>query len=277
MTKKLPLVILVLLLMPGAAFLRAQPNVTAWNLLLEGFNDKNLERRRQAVAAIGSVGLAPEAIQMVEKALHDAEPQVRQTAAAVLGQMRSHKSISALQVLLDDEAGEVAFTAAKALWDLGDRSGKGIIQDVLTGQRKDTPGLMDGAMQDAKAKLHSPKTLAMIGVKEASGALLGPFGIGVYAAEQAFKDTSVSGRTLAATMLGEHCDARAQQLLEWDMTEDRNWAVKAACARALGQCGNPEAIPKLEQNLADSHDAVKYMAAAAIVRLSLKPPSAAGP
>jgi HEAT repeat protein len=52
--------------------------------------------------------------------------------------------------------------------------------------------------------------------------------------------------------------------------------VRAAAARGLGQCGNKESIPKLEQYLADSNEALKYMAAAAIVRLSMdKPPKPA--
>jgi HEAT repeat protein len=107
-----------------------------------------------------------------------------------------------------------------------------------------------------------------MGVKEASGALLGPFSIGIYAAEQAFKDGSAGGRALAATMLGQDCDTQVLQLLQRNISEDRSWAVKAASARAIGQCGKPDAIPRLEQNLSDSHDAVKFMSAASIVRLS---------
>jgi HEAT repeat protein len=47
--------------------------------------------------------------------------------------------------------------------------------------------------------------------------------------------------------------------------------VKAASAKALGQCGNPDAIPTFEQNLADSNAAVKSMSAGAIIKLSRKP------
>src|SRR5262249_45870599 len=112
------------------------------------------------------------------------------------------------------------------------------------------------------------KSLALIGAKEASGALLGPFSIGIYAAEQAMKDGSASGRTLATTLLSHDCDNAAVQLLEQTFTSDRSWAVRAAPANALGQCGGPSSIPKLEQGLSDSHDAVRDMAAASIIRLS---------
>jgi len=246
----------------------AQPEKTAWDVLKVGLTDKNPEKRRQAVTATGSIGLLPEAIQSVEQALHDKEPVVRQTAAAELAEMKSTQSIPALKTEVDDSSGEVAFAAAKALWDLGDVSGRELIEDVLTGEHKTSEGLVSGAVQDAKRKMHDPKALAMMGFKEASGALLGPFNLGIVAAEQAFKDGSAGGRSLAVALLAKKCDPQTKQLLEWAFTYDKNWAVKAAAAKGIGLCGNAESIAKLEQGLSDSHEAVKDMSAAAIIRIS---------
>ena len=235
-------------------------------------NDKNPEKRKQAIAAVGSIGLAPEAIKLAEDAmLKDEDPVVRQTAAAALGEMKSTQSIPALQKALDDASGQVAFQAAKSLWTLGDRTCKSTLEGVLTGQLKDSAGFVEGAMRDAKAKLHSPRALAWMGFKEASGALLGPFSLGVNAAQEMLKDGGSPGRAYAATLLAQDCDARAHQLLEWTLKEDKNAAVKAAAARGLGACGDRKSIPILEQHLADSQDAVRDMAAAAIVKLSLNP------
>ena len=267
--------VLCLLLVSQTGMLCGQPNVTAWDILSQGANDKNPERRKQAIVAIGSVGLAPEAVKMVESTLLiDEDPVVRQTAAATLGQMKAKQSFPALQKALDDPSGEVAFQAAKALWDMGDRTCRSTLQEILTGQRKDATGFMDGAMRDARAKLHSPRALARIGIKEASGALLGPFSLGVNAAQEMMKDTGATGRAFAATMLGQDCDARAQQLLEYSLTVDKNAAVKAAAARGLGLCGHKESIVKLEQHLSDNRDAIRFMAAAAIVKLSISGPDA---
>jgi len=113
----------VILALPSALVL-AQPEKTGWEILKDGLKDKNPEVRRQAVTAVGSIGLAPDAIKLVEGALQDADPYVRQTAAAELGEMKSKQSIPALKAELDDPAGEVAFAAAKSLWDLGDRAGR---------------------------------------------------------------------------------------------------------------------------------------------------------
>lgn len=254
----------------SVSVLLAQPEKTAWDVLKQGLVDSNPDKRRQAVTATGSIGLAPDAIRLVEEALHDKETIVRQTAAAELAEMQSKQSIGALKTEINDPSGEVAFAAAKALLDLGDVSGKYVVEDVLTGEQKTSQGLMSGAVQDAKRKMRDPKALAMMGLNEASGALLGPFNMGIVFAEKALKDGGAGGRSLAAGLLAKNCDARSLQLLDWAFTNDKNWAVKAAAANGLGECGNTDSIPKLEQGLSDSHEAVKDMSAAAIIRLSQK-------
>jgi HEAT repeat protein len=261
--------LLIVILLPGVALL-AQPEKTAWEVLKTGLNDKNPDKRRQAVTAIGSIGLETEPIQLVEGALRDPDSLVRETAAAELGQMKAKQSIPSLKTAMDDAAGEVAFAAAKALWDMGDRSGRDLLEDVIAGQQATSEGALKGAVRDAKRKMHDPKALAVMGFREASGVLLGPFNIGIIAAEQMFKEGSAGGRALAATLLAQDCDAESVRLLEWSTTSDKNWAVKAASAKALGQCGNPDAIPTLEQNLANSNPAVNSMSAAAIIKLSRK-------
>lgn len=258
------------LLLPAACLL-AQPEKTAWDVLKPGLADTNPLNRRQAVTATGSIGLDPEAIRLVETAMaKDTDPLIRATAAAELGEMKSRQSIPALRAALDDPSGEVGFAAAKALWDMGDKTGRGFIEDVVAGQQKATDGGVKGALRRADRLRHDPKAMAILGAKEASGALLGPFNIGVIATEQLVKSNAVAVRMEALNLLAEDCDAQTFKLLEVASTDDKTWAEKAAAEKALGRCGNPDAIPKLEQNLSDSNAAVKFMSAAAIIRLSRK-------
>jgi HEAT repeat protein len=258
------------LLLAAVAALSAQPDKTAWDVLKLSLSDKNPDKRRQAVTSIGSIGVTPDAVRLVEQALKDADSLVRQTAAAELGEIKSRGSIAILKTELDDPAVEVAFAAAAALWEMGDRSGRGLIEDVMTGQETAAEGFMSREMREAKRKIHDPKALAVLGLKEASGVLLGPFNLGIVAAEQAFKDGATAGRTLSTALLAEDCDAEAIRLLEWTYGNDKHWVVKAAAAKALGKCGNADSIPRLEQGLADSQEAVKDMSAASIVRISMK-------
>lgn len=267
---------LAILLLVAVACAFAQPDKTAWDVLKQGLADTNPLNRRQAVTATGSIGLDAEAIRYVEAAMKgDKDSLIRATAAAELGEMKSRQSIPALRAALDDPAGEVGFAAARSLWDMGDKTGRGFIEDVVAGQQQATDGGVKGAMHRADRLRHDPKQMAIISAKSASGALLGPFNIGVLAAEQVFKGGAEAVRMQALNLLAEECDAQTFKLLEAASTGDKNWAEKAAAAKALGRCGNPDAIPKLEENLSNSNAAVRYMSAAAIIRLSQKPnPSA---
>ncbi len=114
----------------------------------------------------------------------------------------------------------------------------------MTGQEKSSEGAMDREMRTMRRTMHDPKAMAKIGVKEASGALLGPFAIGVTAAEEFIKDGGAPGRMLAATLLAQNCTTRNLQLLEWDLQNEKNAGVRAGVAKALGICGNPDDIAK---------------------------------
>src|SRR5581483_9988648 len=93
---------LVSFLLLAMGVLVAQPEKTAWDVLKQDIQDKNPDKRRQVVTAVGSIGLLPDAIQLVETALKDTDSLVRQTAAAELGEMKSTQSIAILKTELDD-------------------------------------------------------------------------------------------------------------------------------------------------------------------------------
>ena len=251
--------------------LSAQPEVTSWDILAHGLDDKNYERRRQAVTAIGSIGLIPDAVKMVEHGLRDDDPLVRQTAAAQLGQMKSMQSIPALKAALNDPSAEVAVTAARILWELGDHSGEETLQQVLSGKQKSTGGFVEGAVRDTRHKLSDRKGLVKMGIKEASSALLGPFSLGITAAEEMMKDSGATGRALAADILSRKCDSRNIELLQSALREEKNNTVKAAVAKSLARCGNKDDIPRYEMYLSSSNDALRFMTAAAIIKLTLLP------
>ncbi len=243
----------------------------AWIALNQGVEDSDVMHRKQAIEAAGTVGSAPEAVKLVAKGLLDKDTLIRQNAAATLGQMGSQDEIPYLKNALEDKP-EVAFTAAKALWTLGDTTGRTIFQEVLEGERPDGPTKMQQAMKNAKKRLR-PDQLALMGVSEAAGPFLGPGALAIDAVREALKDvkgnSGIPGRAIAAEVLGKDSDAYALTLLEWALG-DSNWAVRVAVCKALGERGNQETIPKLKPLLNDDHHAVRYMAAASMVKLSLK-------
>jgi HEAT repeat protein len=264
-----------LLIALGAMVAGAQPNVAAWEVLKRGLAEGNPDKRKQAVLSVGSIGPAPEVIELMNEALRDKDVTVRQTAAAEIADAQLRQCIPNLKAALDD-TGEVAVQAAKALWDMGDHaSSRPVFEEVITRELKDTTGFFEGAIRDAKSKLRDPRKLARIGAMEASGALLGPFSMGINLAQDMMKDSGAPTRALALVTLSKDCDPRAAQLMNWALTNDKNNLVRAAAAKSLGKCGNATTVDKLMRLLAENSDAVRYMAAAAVVRLSI--PQATAP
>ncbi len=246
--------------------------VKAWNILHVGAADAKPEVRQQAAAALGSMEGVAEAVSMLEHFLaDDADPDVRQTAATGLGAMKATSAIPALKDAIDDPDAGVSFAAVRSLWEMGDSSGRVVLEDILGKQRGTSSGGMGKQIRDAKREMRSPAQLAMLGFDNASGTLLGPFSIGYGPAKSILKDSGAPNRVLAADLLSRHCNDESRQALEDRLAAEGNWGVKTAIARALARCGDVASLPILEAYLVDSRDSLKFMAAASIIRLSRPP------
>src|SRR5688572_5917692 len=129
----------------SSSILASESGDKAWSVMNTGLSHEDPIKRRKALNALGTAG-TPAAVAKIEAALNDKNDGVRQTAVATLGQSKSRRSIPLLKKALDDEAPEVSFMAAKALWEMGDRSGKDILMGVLLGERGDTAGVFSRKM-----------------------------------------------------------------------------------------------------------------------------------
>lgn len=240
---------------------------TPWQILTEGTTDHNVIHRQEALAALGTMGPKPRAIRLVIAALEDRDPSVRQLAARNLGEMHARSAIPKLREALKDESGEVCFAAAKSLWDMGDRSGRQVFINILAGEKSNSPGLVKEQLTTAKKKLQDPKELAFVGAEEAASALFGPAGWGIKIMKEVTKDRSASARAMSASILSHDRNENSVQQLD-DALWDKNWLVREAAAQALGASGQRDQIPYLQDLLQDDKGAVRYMAAASIIRLS---------
>src|SRR5262249_38510523 len=118
-----------------------------------------------------------------------------------------------------------------------------------------------------KGKLHEPGELVRFGVKEGSRALLGPFAIGITAAEELRKDQSAAARALSAALLADDRNPESAEALEKAL-DDKNWLVRSAAAKALAKRRYRHALPRLEALLTDDKETVRYSAAGAVLALS---------
>jgi HEAT repeat protein len=232
-------------------------------------HDGDPEHRKNTVISLGTVGAVSQTVRLIENVLKtDKSGLVRQTAAATLGDIKSRQSIPALRAALDDTP-EVSFAAARALEEMGDTSGRTIVEEVLLGERRDRPGFVHRGLRTARQKLHQPSQLAVLGAKQATGVFLGPASMSFTLAQMAMNEDGSKGRVAAVTTLSQQYDSHSVRLLE-EALKDKSWPVRAAAAKAVGQRGNLKSIPKLEPLLHDDRNMVRNMAAASMVKLILK-------
>jgi len=251
----------------------APPPVAAWDILQESIRSHKQTQRIGVIAALAVVGARPDVLQLLYGALKDKDSTVRKTAAIALGDMQAETAKPQLRALLDDEAPEVGFAAANALWKMGDHSGREIFISTLTGERKGE-GFVKSSMKSNLAKYSDPKVVAMTGVKEAAGAFLGPLPIGITIAQELLKDHGASGRAACAALLAKDPSPDAVEELTRALN-DKNWAVRAAAAQALAVSPGKVSPQVFEPLLVDDNKTVREIAAAGIIRLmqALRPPA----
>jgi HEAT repeat protein len=181
--------------------------------------------------------------------------------------MRATQSIPDLRTALDDRSAAVSFAAAQALWRMGDESGTSILAQVLAGDRGVSPGLIHSEWHDMHEQLHNPTSLAEFGAVQAAGTFIGPAGFGLAAIQELAKDKTAGARASSASMRGSGTDSGDRTILEQAL-KDKSWVVRAAAAEGLGHAGDDSDIDKLLPMMDKGNPAVRYRAAAAIVRLT---------
>ena len=241
--------------------------LSPWQILKAGAANHNVTRRGEAVAALGTIGPKTRVVRLLEQSLKDDDASIRQLAASTLGEMRARTAIPKLKEALHDDAPAVTFAAAKSLWLMGDRAGRAIFIQILSGEKSASNGVLKDQLQATKKKLQDPEKLALIGAKEAASSFFGPGGWGIKVMEEVMQDRSASARALSAILLGPDATLDALEQLQGALT-DKNWIVRAAAAQALGSSRHRDQIQYLRPLLQDDKPAVRYMSAASIVRLS---------
>ena len=238
------------------------PADKAWQILKRGAADENYQVRVKTFRALALLTGNQTAQNMAESALKDARPEVRSAAASALGQMGAKTALpKLLQAVKDDDVG-VVLSATDALFRLGDPAAFQVYYAVLVGEKKSGEGLVESQMK----MLKDPKAMAQMGFTVGMGFI--PFagaGYGVFKAVR--KDDSSPVRAAAATKLAGDPDPKSGEALA-KTAKDPKWIVRAAVVDAIARRGDPSLLNAVVPLLDDEEDAVRFSAAAAILRLS---------
>jgi len=240
------------------------------NALLDaGLKDKNPDTRLQAVQALGLVGPREPYITQLEGMLADKDVPVRLATIASLMDLKNKRTVGALAGALNDEAPEVGFAAAKALYSLKDPAGKAALVSVLEGETKTSSGFITKQKRDALRMLHTPRPLFFFALKTGAGIAPVPgLGEGISSVQGILSDPSVSGRAATALLLADEKDPAILQAL-LDARSDKDASVRAAVVHAIALRNDPSLEGNLIPLLDDPKPPVRFRAAAACLRLEL--------
>ena len=234
----------------------------AWDVLIEGAHTSNLDKRANAIQALGLDIGDPAAVQLAEYGLGDKEAIVRAAAAKALGALGSSDAVPKLQNLVEDKDISVALAVGHALIQLKSDSGYDVYYSVVAGSRKGNRSLITQEMDEMK----TPARAIRFAFDQGIGFL--PYGgYGMEAVHAWKKRSTAPTRAAAARELAGDPDPRSGQALA-KIVSDKNWTVRAAAIEAIAKRGDPALLTDTVRAMSDKKDIVRYSACAAVIRLS---------
>jgi HEAT repeat protein len=236
----------------------AESTNKAWNILQAGAHDKSVEKRAQAVSALGLIAADATAVETAEHALQDSKSDVRRAAVTALGDMGSKASLPKIRVLLEHADAKTVVPIAAVLKKFDDPKGYEIYYEILTGERKAGGGIFDG--------LKDRKSLEKMGVEEALGVI--PFGgIGIGAYDYFKQNDSSNVNAAAATAIAQDRDPASEKALVRASFGGKE-IVQVSALRALAKHGDPAVVKDIEPAMYSGKSLISYTAAAAVVHLT---------
>ena len=241
----------------------------ARDIIERAVKDKNPDTRKQAATALSLGGPREPFVSQLDSMLDDKDVEVRLAVVSSLADLKAKPTLAALRKALNDDVPEVGFAAAKALYGRNDPAGKAALLSVLSGETKVASGFITKQKRDAIRMMHTPRPLIMFALKQGIGFAPVPgLGEGISSMQGILSDPGVSGRALAALLLGKEKDVATLQALREGLM-DKDASVRAAAVHSLALRNDPVLQPDLVPLLDDRKESVRLRAATGYLRLQM--------
>jgi HEAT repeat protein len=237
-------------------------------LLRDALTNRNPDTRKAAVVALSLAAARGPYLSRLIEMLGDRDSEVRLAAVSGLSDTKNKAGVAALQKMLYDDVPEVSFAAAKALWAMGDPSGRRALMAVLEGETQAASGFLSRQKREALRMMHTPRTALLFAARQ--GAAFAPvpgLGGGISSMQAILTDPEVSGRAAAALLLAQRRDAATLQALR-EALKEKDSSLRAAAVHSLALTNNPRYIKDIAPLIEDDKEAVRLRAAAAFIRLA---------
>lgn len=246
---------------PGPSLVAAGHSLRdeAWGILDAGLEAKTVDKRAEALAALGVAAGDETALKTLEECLQDPKPEIRTAAVAALGDMNAKSSLPKIKALLSNSDARTTLAIAAVLKKFGDPEGFEIYNELVTGERKDGQKLTDG-VKDRKG-------LEKMGAEAAIGFL--PFGgvaTGAYDYISGNSKSVANVYVVAVNALADDPDPQVKKALVQAAVGGKV-PVRVAALRALAKRGDATVVDEIEPAMHADKAVVSYTAAAAILHL----------
>jgi HEAT repeat protein len=232
-------------------------------MLKQGVVDPDASKRIKAVHALGLAGLHTQFL--AEKALTDADKQVRSEAAAALEQMHAVSARPKLRECLKDQEVQVVLACANTLYQFKDPAAYEVYYALLTGERRSHESLLQSQLDTLRDRKQVEKLAFETGIGFV------PYGGAAWQAIRTVTHDDASPvRALAAARLATDPQPSTTSALA-KYALDKKPQVRQAVLQAIVKRGDPSLLNTVEVLLGDENDSVRYAAAAAFISLSSRP------
>src|SRR4051794_25083084 len=152
-----------------SACLWAAPVDDARQALTHAAHSKEGDQRREAALALSLVPTKDPVAHLLDQLVRDTDYQVRVAAVDTLGELNDKGRVDLVKSALGDEVPEVAFAAAKALYNLKDPAGLQALHSIYEGDTKGRSGYFKKEIRDNWRRLKTPRSAFLFTVEHGVG------------------------------------------------------------------------------------------------------------
>ncbi len=245
----------------------AGPVNDARQALTGAAHSKEGDQRREAALALSLVPARDSVVSLLDSLCEDKDYQVRVAAIDTVGELNDKTHVPLVKSALNDEVPEVAFAAAKALYNLKDPSGAQALFSIYEGDTKARSNFFQKEIRDSWRRLKTPRSAFLFALQNGVGFVPVPgVGAGYNALLGVLSDSEFSARAVSLLTVCKTKSRTCDEMLAVAFDDD-DWAVRAAAIH-VATTGNLTSMkPKIAGLIADKKNKVRLRAAAGYLRM----------
>ena len=268
---------LVLLTSP-AQFLSAQipdnsPTGRARASLRAGAADADPDTRREAAVALSAIPSRDPVTSLLETLAKDKDALVREAAIVSIGELKDAKLAKTAEDALDDAVPEVAFAAARTLFQLKQTDGRRALIEIVEKETRAKSSFVRAKLRDVSRRMKRPKSAFVFVTRQGIGFVPVPgVGAGFSALVSLVGDADFSARATALLTLASDNSVEVRNVIEQAFTDD-DWSMRAAALQIASSRNERRWRARVIPLFEDTNRRVRYRAAVAFLRLDQSPAS----